>query len=88
MKVSSYRVEPITCPRCLTRMDGLTHIGGSMALPDPGDFTICAYCGTMLVYADDLSVREATGDEQVQAAMDPRIAVARAWVDLMRESRP
>jgi hypothetical protein len=31
--------------------------------PSPGDFTVCIYCGHIMAFADDLTLRELTGDE-------------------------
>lgn len=74
--LASYRTpQPITCPTCLAFMDGLTHLGG-MALPSPGDWTLCAYCHTLLVYLDG-GVRRANADEELEAAMDPRMQLYR-----------
>jgi hypothetical protein len=87
MKVNTYKVEPVTCPRCLMRMDGLTHIGPGMALPDPGDVTLCAYCEALLVYTDDGTVRLATEDEQVEMAMDSRVRTMRVLAAEIRANR-
>jgi DNA-directed RNA polymerase subunit RPC12/RpoP len=41
--------------------------------PSPGDVAICFYCGHLMVYADDMSVREPTDEEVVEMAADPDI---------------
>jgi DNA-directed RNA polymerase subunit RPC12/RpoP len=41
--------------------------------PGPGDVAICFYCGHLMIYADDMSVREPTGEEVVELAGDPEI---------------
>jgi hypothetical protein len=47
--------------------------------PDPGDVTVCIYCGHIMAYDDDLGLRELTPVEQLNIAGDERIlAIQRA----------
>ena len=39
--------------------------------PTPGDIAICLHCAHVMIYADDLTVREPTNDEVVEIAGDP-----------------
>jgi DNA-directed RNA polymerase subunit RPC12/RpoP len=41
--------------------------------PSPGDVAICFYCGHLMVFADDMSVREPTEGEVIEMAGDPDI---------------
>jgi DNA-directed RNA polymerase subunit RPC12/RpoP len=41
--------------------------------PSPGDVAICFYCGHLMVFADDMSVREPNEAEVVEMAGDPDI---------------
>jgi hypothetical protein len=43
------------------------------AAPHPGAVALCLGCGHVMIYADDLSLRELTDAEQVEIAGDPRI---------------
>jgi hypothetical protein len=36
--------------------------------PKPGDYTVCLKCGHLMVFADDLSMRNPTGAEMVEVA--------------------
>jgi hypothetical protein len=55
--IVSGKLAPSACPNCLAKLNGFTgaRIGGF--LPQPlelkGQHTMCAYCGAMLVFADD-----------------------------------
>lgn len=84
------RIHPgITCLACRYRLDAATNIRHGPVMPRPGQFTLCARCGEVHVYAahpllDTIIVREPTLDELERFARDP-VAVAvvhalhRAW---------
>lgn len=42
------------CPGCGRPLTGATNAEGKNIEPKPGDFTACAYCGTLLIFDDDL----------------------------------
>lgn len=85
--ISTYEnPEPIWCPTCMAHLTGLTHIGDGLRIPEPGDRTICAYCGTMIIYLH-AGVRAATYDEEIEAAMDPRMQFARDLANRARLER-
>lgn len=50
--------HPHFCPGCSAPMTGGT--GNSKRTEAPGDFSVCAYCGTIGVYTDAMAIREAT----------------------------
>jgi hypothetical protein len=35
--------------------------------PNPGDFTVCVYCDRLMVFKDDLTLREPTNAEAIEA---------------------
>jgi hypothetical protein len=41
------------------------------AEPLSGDLTICFYCGHLMAFADDLTLRALTDTEIIEAAGDP-----------------
>ena len=41
--------------------------------PEPGDITLCWYCGHFMVFADDLTLRNPTGAEMLIIAGDPEL---------------
>jgi hypothetical protein len=61
-----------TCLSCGKLLDGVTGVGAD-GLPGPGDFSLCAYCGHIMVFTDDLMLREPTGKEIHEIAGDERI---------------
>jgi hypothetical protein len=56
--------------------------------PSPGDFTVCIYCGHIMAFADDLTLRELTGDEMHAIAGDPRIIRIQKARKALKEKPP
>jgi uncharacterized protein with PIN domain len=54
------------CPSCGKLLDAASSFKN--AVPSPGDFSICINCGHILVFADDLTVRNPTDAEIVEIA--------------------
>jgi hypothetical protein len=76
------RVPPSMCLDCGRINDaatGVDHAEGPDAAPQPGDVTVCFYCGHIMVFGDDLMLRNPTDAEIREIAGDARIlAVQRA----------
>jgi transcription elongation factor Elf1 len=67
-----------TCPSCGKLLDGAAGVATD-ARPEPGDVSVCVYCGHLMAFADDLTLRELTAAEMHEIAGDERIlAVQRA----------
>jgi hypothetical protein len=63
------------CGKEVNGASGVDHRGP----PTPGHITICLYCGHIMAFAEDMSLRELTGEEMHDIAGDARlIAVQRA----------
>jgi hypothetical protein len=45
------------CPYCEEILDGATRVGGSAAVPEPGDVSVCLYCAQIIIFGADLLVR-------------------------------
>ena len=59
-------------------MDMATCVG-SDSRPKPGDFTVCIRCGHIMIFGDDLRLRELTRDQMHAIAGDERLlAIQRA----------
>ena len=56
------KVPESSCCECGNRLDGAT---GSDATPSHGDFMLCIVCGSLNVFADDMTLRQPTVDEYV-----------------------
>lgn len=56
----SFDTEPIRCPNCNHKLDRLAPVGHE-AQPVSGDFTLCFYCSTIMVFVEPVpAVRRAT----------------------------
>ena len=63
--------DPDYCPHCGKHIDAAT--GSTGHLPDPGDFSVCAYCVKVMVFGDTLKLRLPTAAEAKTAASDPEV---------------
>lgn len=83
-RVVSVRLPATTCPTCRETLDGVTSTG-SRAQPEPGDYSICVYCGTLLMFTETLVLRRLTYDEEravplyVKRKVEIANRAARAW---------
>lgn len=67
------QVAPSLCPGCGGLLDGVAQqISDDGGRPEPGDLSVCASCGTMLVFDAELRQRAAQPADLVAAsASDP-----------------
>jgi hypothetical protein len=73
MKIGeSRKLPPCPCPSCGKALDATSEAGGNGA-PKPGDITLCIYCGHLMAFANDLTLRELTDGEMHAIAGDRRI---------------
>ena len=57
--MTTTRVTPSQCPNCTAKIDSAS---GELR-PAENDLSVCFYCGGLLAYNKDLTVRIATQDE-------------------------
>jgi hypothetical protein len=55
-------LPPSPCTNCGKLVDSATALDGDH-VPKPGDVTICLDCRHLMVFADDMTVRNPTDDE-------------------------
>jgi hypothetical protein len=78
------RVPESSCPNCGKPLDAAMSTEGDHK-PSPGDMTICMDCRHLCAFAEDMRLRELTGDEVVAVAGDQRVLRAmKALGDLER----
>lgn len=51
------------CVGCGTNLDGASNADNAERGPQPGDPTVCAYCGTIMEFDENLDFRKMTEDE-------------------------
>jgi len=70
------------CPYCKHKLCAASSVG-KVALPSPGDFSICRYCGSLLRFSEGLLLRGATVDEETELQKhQPQM-----WADICRFQR-
>ncbi len=62
------RVKENRCRACGAILSGQFNIEDKKLRPKPGDFSCCAYCRDVSVYADDMTLREPTNAEWKELA--------------------
>lgn len=71
MKIRHARTTPALCPNCAATLDGWGTAHGWT--PSPGDGTLCAYCGTLLIFGTDMRPRLPTDAELADYMADPDV---------------
>jgi hypothetical protein len=67
------RVPECKCPNCGAGVDAATNLFGKGG-PEPGDISICLYCGCLMKFKDDMMLRRLTGAELIEVLKDDRVA--------------
>jgi len=74
---------PITrCPGCSYKIDSASALDGSKVRPRPGDLSLCFHCSLVLMFEEDLTVREATIDEIAELPTEMRALLAKASLSI------
>lgn len=64
----------IPCLKCEAPNDGQAHVEGDDSTPEPGDLSICAYCGNLTIFAmgedGNLTIREPNEQERKEIEED------------------
>lgn len=78
---SDFRVTPSVCYRCGAQLDAARSADG--VAPAPGAVSICAYCGTVALFAENCVVREPSLDELRDLLESPFVmaVLERLWDD-------
>lgn len=58
------RTVASVCRVCGERLDAATAAISEHATPVPGDVSVCFYCATVSIYADDMTLRAPTPEER------------------------
>ncbi len=64
-----HKLPPATCPTYRAPLDGATATQlGDMNRPNPGDATLCAYCGHPGIYTEGLKLRAFGAADWIEVA--------------------
>jgi hypothetical protein len=73
--IDTYRVPGSACVNCGKGMDAASPVGGGRE-PQAGDCAVCFYCRHLMVYGNDLRLRNLTDEEVIEVAGDPELVFA------------
>lgn len=68
------------CLACGHLLDCAAHVGDGSVKPSSGDCTICIKCGHVMIFTDELMLREMNAQEQKEIESDPRVAIVIAGI--------
>lgn len=77
------RLTPSPCCECGRLLDAASGTG----FPKPDDFTLCAYCGSINVFNEELKLRAPTEEELFFVAVNKPVQVMRAILEEMWKKR-
>lgn len=85
MTYNPFKIEKSPCTNCGKGLDGAGQVNGG-SHPDPGDITICVYCGHIMAFSDDnMKLRDLTDKEASEVAGDPNILEAQRFAKEFRK---
>lgn len=67
-----FRHDKNPCPSCGANLDASSAVDSKPRPPEPGDFSICAYCGDILVYDAQTRLRSAELNDLLTIPEDVR----------------
>jgi hypothetical protein len=85
--MSDHRMPACPCLHCGKVVDAGMNVINERR-PGPGDYSICAYCGHLMVFAEDLMLREPTNAEIDAIAGDPVLVRATELVAELKKRNP
>lgn len=65
------------CTNCGAKLDAVSATDGSDYAPEPGSLSICAYCGTIAIFEDNMSLRPMTSKEIDELSNDVQSEIIR-----------
>lgn len=77
--MTCHKIKLSSCIMCEKPLDAASGVGQTVK-PRSGDITICVYCGHLMAFSDDLSLRNLNDTEIMETSADPRILVARQTI--------
>lgn len=73
--VDTHRIDAGACLKCHAPMTASTSVDGTSA-PEPGDVTVCLYCGHLMEFGADLKLIEPSDETIVSFVGNPDLLKA------------
>lgn len=70
-KFTDTKMPKSVCCECGAKLDGAA--GEGDITPDPGDMSVCIYCGSLNVFSDNLTLRKPTVEEYVESTKNRKL---------------
>jgi hypothetical protein len=83
-----YLTLPQPCPACGEPNDGHYRTTDHGGAPNPGSASVCAYCLTVGIFAEDgirLPTRTEAAELAVDAEVQRAVAISRMWRSVLRD---
>lgn len=81
---SSYIVEKTACPYCGKAINMATNTENERG-PEEGDLSVCGWCGGLLIFNEDLSIRKLTIEEIANLGDNERIMLVRIRTEVLQQ---
>lgn len=75
------------CPTCHYKFDSATEVTGKQHRPRVGDITICLNCGDVLIFNDDMTIRQVEDDELLNLDEETYTTINRATNEIHKRGR-
>ena len=72
------------CPTCEKKMDGFTAMEKGTR-PSAGDFSVCAYCGEIIIFTDALELRKILAIDPIEECDLTHLQIAQKAARAFRE---
>lgn len=70
-------IKPTLCPCCGYLMDRASHPTDGARRPNPGDYSLCISCGSLLSFNADFSLSKTPAEEEANLPADQRFEIER-----------
>lgn len=85
MSIIDKKIGTSYCLNCGKKLNACSSATAE-SMPNPGDITICLYCGHIMSFSDDMSLCELNDDQIKEIAGNPDIIKHQKIVDQARKN--
>ena len=78
------RTRCVSCPVCGKPLDSISSVQGDNQPPQPGDITVCLYCGAVMEVGGGLVPQPFTPEEAEELCRDPELMAQLQRVEAAR----
>ncbi len=82
--MKTHKMRKNKCLNCGYKLDAATEVGGDGS-PESGDATICIQCSHLMIFDEDLKLRELNDLEIVELAGDRRMVGAMNAISAVKD---